>query len=105
MFATVEDGYQALIKEIEKRKQTTKASRLLLSDFLGGWVLGRGGMIDKDSYYYKYAIQRIGSDKSIKEIPTEVLAEVIMMGEATLDAYKKGGVDLTHLLSFQTQRF
>jgi hypothetical protein len=45
-------------------------------------------------------MRRVGEDKPIKEIPTEVIAEIIMVGESTWDAYKQGGVDLTHLLAY-----
>jgi hypothetical protein len=43
-------------------------------------------------------VSRIGEDVSITTISTELLAEIIMEGEATTQAYQKGGKDLRHLV-------
>ncbi|MDR2540341.1 MAG: hypothetical protein LBD11_00760 [Candidatus Peribacteria bacterium] len=101
VFATVQDGYQAMIQEIEHRKTTTKKSRQSLSAFLGGRVLGKNGKLDPDSYYYHIAMSIAGGDLSIQEISTETLAKIIMIGEATREAYQQGGVNLQHLLTKQ----
>jgi hypothetical protein len=51
--------------------------------------LGRNGELDPNSFYYNYALKRVGEDISVLQISTEVLAEIIMQGEATFNAYKK----------------
>jgi hypothetical protein len=67
-------------------------------DFLGGRVLGRNGKLDPNSYYYSIALAIAGKNRSIQEIETETLAKIIMMGEATREAYQSGGKNLQYLI-------
>jgi hypothetical protein len=86
-----------MIQEIEHRKTKVLKSRQSVLDFLGGRVLGKNGKLDPDSYYYKIALAIAGNNPSIHEIKTETLAKIIMMGEATREAYQSGGKNLQHL--------
>jgi hypothetical protein len=60
--------------------------------------LGKNGQIDTTSYYYQTAMTLAGGDISISDISTPTLAKIIMMGEATREAYQAGGVDLQYLV-------
>ncbi|GHW02607.1 hypothetical protein AGMMS50249_3930 [candidate division SR1 bacterium] len=99
VFVSIEDGYEAMITEIEniKTKLTNNGRTMRLSSFLSNWIFGSEGQIDKNSYYRIQALGIARTDKSIMQIDNETLGKIIMIGEATRDAYQSGGKDLSHL--------
>lgn len=99
VFVSIEDGYEAMITEIEniKTKLTNNGRTMRLSSFLSNWIFGSEGQIDKNSYYRIQALGIARTDKSIMQIDNETLWKIIMIWEATRDAYQSWGKDLSHL--------
>lgn len=99
VFENVEDGYLAMREEIHAIKEKLKKlnRNMRLSSFLGGRILGKEGKIDKNSYYYRYAIKKAGGDRLITKLSDEMLAEIIMVGEGAYEMYLQGGKDFSHL--------
>jgi hypothetical protein len=72
------------------------------------WVNGKAWSVTSDSSYYKKFEAQVGANnmnKPISSIDPNALAKWIMAGEWTLDAYNKGGKDLSSYVGqWQTQQ-
>ena len=102
VYATIEEGYQALINDLKGKQAGNTRSGInansTIEQLLGVWVNGRG-TVDQNSGYYKtfLAETKLSAGTKIGDVATETLARGIMAGEGTLQAYKKWGIDLSHL--------